>query len=275
MNSPHRALKGPVQRVLFSPLLAPLLGQLNRAAHRWLGLTSNRDNDPVCNGEHWLVDACQGLRIFVDVGFNEGEWARHVIARNPEASVHAFDPDPGVASRAARLRDTRLRFYPVALSKRDGTASFVSFGDCNPSNSLNRPHHNHGPNARGKTSEVPTSTLDTWAKDNGIHSVDVLKIDAEGYDFDVLQGASELFAERRVGVCVFEYGYCWLETGSLLAEASAFLSARGYELFRLFPCFLAPYRWNSSHDNYLSGQFVAVRPDLVARFDRRSVDLGF
>jgi hypothetical protein len=47
-------------------------------------------------------------------------------------------------------------------------------------------------------------TFDGFIKDNGLDFVDVLKIDVEGFEFEVLQGASNALKAKKIGVIQFE-----------------------------------------------------------------------
>jgi FkbM family methyltransferase len=247
--------------------------RIARAAQWWLDAANNVNNDPHRNGEYWLVRSCDGMTTFADVGFNRGDWSRFVLSTHPTARVWAFDPDSGAAKAAAEFADSRMQLFPVALAAASGVAEFVSFGECNPSNSLAQAHHDHPASEARQTRSVRVRTLDDWASEHALTGIDFLKVDAEGHDFDVLLGATQLFGRKQVGVAVFEYGYRWLDAGHLLVEADRFFRDHGYLLFRLFPRFLAPYTWQFRHENLLAGQFVAVRPDLVSRFAVRERSL--
>ena len=271
MRSPIelRELKAWVRQRLFDRGAQAAVEGIARAARWWLDAANNVDNDPQRNGEYWLIESCGELQTFADVGFNRGDWSRFVLATHPAARVWAFDPDSGAAKAAADFGDARMQFFPIALAATSGEAEFVSFGECNPSNSLAQAHHDHPADERRQVRSVRVRTLDEWASEHAPTGIDFLKVDAEGHDFAVLQGAAGLFARKQIGLVMFEYGYRWLDAGHLLVEADQFLREHGYRLFRLFPGFIAPYRWQVRHENVLAGQFVALRPDLIARFATR------
>ena len=52
--------------------------------------------------------------------------------------------------------------------------------------------------------KVPVTTLDLFTNQIGVDKIDVLKIDVEGFDFDVLKGAKQLLKEKRIKVIVVE-----------------------------------------------------------------------
>jgi hypothetical protein len=53
--------------------------------------------------------------------------------------------------------------------------------------------------------EIRCTTIDRFCSDRGINQIDVLKIDAEGFDFDVLKGASSMLAEQAIKFIYFEF----------------------------------------------------------------------
>jgi hypothetical protein len=55
--------------------------------------------------------------------------------------------------------------------------------------------------------EVDVTTLDDFLAANGVSAVDLLKIDAEGYDLEVLKGAEQTLSAGRVRVVMAEVGF--------------------------------------------------------------------
>lgn len=52
---------------------------------------------------------------------------------------------------------------------------------------------------------VPLATVDTFVKDYEIGKVDIMKIDTEGFDATVIQGAMEVLSTGKIGLLSFEY----------------------------------------------------------------------
>ena len=62
-------------------------------------------------------------------------------------------------------------------------------------------------------STVPIMRLDTFAADNELAFIDVLKLDAGGNEYAALVGADELLADRRIGAVL-----CKLYSPSVVVE---------------------------------------------------------
>ena len=80
---------------------------------------------------------------------------------------------------------------------------------------------------------VEVVALDDEMERRGVERIDLLKIDAEGYDAFVIEGARRLLARRAIGVLQFEYNAPWLAAGRTLAGAIRLLEAAGYRTFLL------------------------------------------
>ena len=51
---------------------------------------------------------------------------------------------------------------------------------------------------------IPTQTLDNYAKEWNVKTIDLLKIDTEGTEFEILLGAEKMIKEKRIKNIIFE-----------------------------------------------------------------------
>lgn len=266
----RRTARRTLRTALYSPM-RPAIIATERRLHNHL---FNCSTDSATNGEAWLIDRFDSSGVFLDVGFNQGEWSRAVAARERSRTIHAFDPARTVIERSDRYAPdvADFTFHPVALSDADGTATFHDYGDRHGSSSLGDRHAELGD---AREYEVEVMTLDTWADRNSVEHIDVLKIDAEGFDLNIMEGGRGLFARQAIDVVVFEYASGWFTAGRTLLEASEFIAEMGYRMFRLFPEFLVPYTYRVQHEGAgMIGYFVALGPQVDdARFTVRDLVL--
>jgi FkbM family methyltransferase len=132
--------------------------------------------------------------IVFDVGANTGVYAVQQARRG--AQVYAFEPNPDCFRRlrkAVQANDLESRVMAVnrALGATAGTAQLVVPEGVTTMGSL-RPEW--APGSGGIGLEVEVGTIDHVVSTLGIHRVDLLKVDVEGLELDVLQGARETFA---------------------------------------------------------------------------------
>ena len=134
---------------------------------------------------------------FIDVGANKGDFTL-LAARltGPSGRVISIEPEPenhSVLRRSIELNDyANIAVLQVALSDRDGTAD-LQIGSTSGSHTLS-PEFNGS-----RAVSVPTRTLDAVAADNRLASVDMIKIDVQGFELAVLRGAAQtLTANPRI-----------------------------------------------------------------------------
>lgn len=169
--------------------------------------------------------------IVLDVGAYRGvtaQWfarkARFVYA------FEAFPPNAACIERALRAkRVENVAVVNAAAFNRPGTSDFYVCR-ITGNNSL-------GPVRTSKIVDrirVSTVTLDDYCRERDIESVDFLKIDVEGFEREVLEGADRLLRERRIRAVLFEVSRVPLESlGKSPADAHDFLRSKGYKVFNL------------------------------------------
>ncbi len=123
----------------------------------------------------------------IDVGANIGAFALHQALKKRAKRVIAFEPSPTVFQRlAANLELNSLQnvqVLNVAVGNRCGNLPFVEF----PMSVNSR----IGNNGQQGAFLVACVTLDSALKPLSIRKVSLIKIDTEGYEKQVLEGASE------------------------------------------------------------------------------------
>jgi len=68
-----------------------------------------------------------------------------------------------------------------------------------------------------------------YVKQNNISQIDLLKIDTEGFEFNVLKGFEDFL--RNIKIIQFEYGGTYLDSGVKLKEIINYLSQYGFTSF--------------------------------------------
>ncbi len=88
---------------------------------------------------------------------------------------------------------------------------------------------------RQSTIEVELTTLGTFCRETSVSRIDLLKLDVQGYELNVLKGARELLAGRRIGCLVLEVTFIPLyENQATLHELTALLSDHQYDLMGFY-----------------------------------------
>lgn len=160
--------------------------------------------------------------VAVDIGANVG-WHTLLMARlvGPSGCVLAVEANPSVRERLSEhLQANRLSnvtIVPCAVGDQPGRLRFLA----PPVDSIGAGDgHVAGENDKDSQHVVETevTTLDAFAEQEGLQRLDFVKIDVEGFEWPVLQGAAETFAKFRPVVC-FEFNYIYTGRGEGDPEA--------------------------------------------------------
>ncbi len=147
-----------------------------------------------------LGASLSGAATYVDVGTNRGQVLGEAVRAAPRGRHIAFEPIPELAaqvSAAFPVVDCR----EMAIGAQAGSAEFCHFKSLDGWSGLRRSPEISDERGDPEYLTVTVSTLD--AQLQGI-SPRVVKIDVEGAELDVMQGARTVLAESRPLV-IFEH----------------------------------------------------------------------
>lgn len=138
--------------------------------------------------------------IFLDIGAHAGLMTLNVLAKIPSVHVFAFEPGPFQNSllektiEANNLKD-KIILYKEALNRETGTTSFICQESPDADWSMNNGLLNTGRGkGRQKRITVAVQTVDNWWKMTKRPKVNVMKMDTEGAELWILQGATQFLS---------------------------------------------------------------------------------
>jgi FkbM family methyltransferase len=233
-------------------------------------------NDMRSNGElflqRWILDLSRpGDAVHVvDVGANKGRWSEAMLdaarraGRQGDVDLHAFEPSSYTFARLSEELDGQaVNLHQAALGDTCGLATLHVVAPAAGTNSLHE-----APEAAGESSteDVALTTLDTFARRNGLHHLTLVKIDTEGHDLAVLRGARALFAEQRISIAQFEYNHRWVYARFFLRDAFEMLEPLGYHLGKLTQRGVEFYPgWDADLEMFIEGNYVACASHIADR----------
>jgi FkbM family methyltransferase len=166
--------------------------------------------------------------VFFDVGTNAGSFIKVLTNLGMASSnIHCFEPHPVLSGLVKALFPT-IVMNEFCISNQNGTTT------------IHIPEHSVGLSSlikRPVFSELgqkiceyttPTKTLDAYCEENGIQNIDFIKIDVEGAEKMVFEGAASLLAQKRIRAGLFEVGTTLTDAGTSDAEIISMLENYGY-----------------------------------------------
>ena len=141
------------------------------------------------------------VRTVLDVGANEGQFARTALQAFPAATIFCFEPLPAAQAALRALADGhpgRLQVEPFALGDSDGHVDF-NVTAFSPSSSI-LPIEPGGavPIELAATTRVPIRRLSDWASSRTLTPDIVMKLDVQGYEGNVLRGGIDILRQTRI-----------------------------------------------------------------------------
>lgn len=156
------------------------------------------------SSDHVLEYLGQSIHIF-DIGANIGQTAfnmsRKQKTKGINAVIHAFEPYPRtfekLKTNISLNKNIVVKAYNIGLGEEKGTLYMMQHS---PSNSGGF----RMTEDRQNSIEVVITTVDEFIFEQGIPAVDFIKIDVEGFEVQVLNGALQSIKRFRP-VIIFEY----------------------------------------------------------------------
>jgi FkbM family methyltransferase len=202
--------------------------------------------------------AAKEAEVIFDVGANSGIYSLAALASQPNAVVHAFEPTPEIA---VRLRKTaqlnhldNLIIHEVAVMRSGGKSILRRCrGDLGTNDGMN---YIAGETGELDVERVQTICLDDFCRDRHIGHIDLLKLDVQGNEHSVLQGAEGLIKLGLLGTVVMELNWAYnIDVGCPATQSVQLLAKHGYH-------FANPAHYNSWRK---AGNWLRSLSDVIAR----------
>lgn len=193
-------------------------------------ITKNQRYDRLT--ERVISKVCRPTSNCADVGCHKGEILDLLLAAAPQGQHFGFEPIPVMFQNLKEkyAGNPNCQFFDIALSNQQGSSSF-NYVVSNPSYSGLLKRRYDRPNEEDTQITVRTERLDdVWPAELPL---DVLKIDVEGGEQQVLEGAVATLTRWKPTV-IFEHGLGASEVyGSTPEQVFALMEACGLRIFLL------------------------------------------
>jgi FkbM family methyltransferase len=183
----------------------------------------------------WITEGLRPGDVFFDVGAHQG-WMSMVAARQTGRNGHvvAFEPSPSSVrflryhQRINRIQ--QMMIVPKAVTNVSAPEMpFILVGDGNAVMNSLVPLEEVKSSPRGSSViQVEAVTLDSFSQQTGLVPA-MIKIDTEGSEMWVCEGARRLLSQRRPALILATHP-AWLPEGQKIEDLFALLSGYGYRI---------------------------------------------
>jgi FkbM family methyltransferase len=202
----------------------------------------NYSGDFRLTGERRLFQKLSILNfeIVIDIGANKGDWAEMVLKEAPISKVYAFEPQKSEFDKLIKLsKNHPSRLFPYNLALGDAEKDIeIHIHDTSSELSYIDNHLNQLPLLTGKSSiseSIKMTLFDTFieSKQDEFKVINFIKIDTEGYEYEVLLGSVKTLLRYKPGFIQIEMNWHALFRNNPLLKISTQLSA--YRCFQILP----------------------------------------
>ncbi len=169
-------------------------------------------------------------QVFFDVGANIGYFSFLTKQLSPQCQVYSFEPLPqnieAYKKNSALNSFQNMTLNEMCVADREGETEFL----IPPPEESGWGRMAHRDLFSGQKIKRSVITLDHFCQEKKIERLDFMKIDVEGYEHKVLQGAVNILHTLKPNICIELNEPCLLDTGTSGVEIFRMLKDYGYQM---------------------------------------------
>ena len=191
------------------------------------------------NGElNFIKNPPLPIKVVVDAGANRGDWSANLLSTNTMLDVLVLiEPNPllleGLRNRFRKEKCVRIISEALDFRKDKLRLSYPDNADSHAT--LATQPFRKETNCRYTTAEVHTNTIDSIVEEIEVSSIDLLKLDLEGFDHYALLGGRKALSEGKIKVIQFEVTREWESAGCSPCSTFRLLTGCGFRLYHIRP----------------------------------------
>jgi FkbM family methyltransferase len=200
-----------------------------------------------------------------DVGANVGDYALEAFSLLG-ASARIFCFEPSNATCEMLRENTRsigtIAVYPHGFSDKEQEIELFSDKQGSGLASLYDRRLDHLGVRLLNREMVRLSTIDRFCRENNIMSINLLKVDVEGHEYNVFAGAAEMLDANAIDMIQFEFGGCNIDSRTFFQDFYYLLDPK-YRLYRLTVDGLVSIDiYNEKYEQFRTTNFVAIHRNI-------------
>lgn len=193
------------------------------------------------------------VNVVFDVGANIGQTVESFKTRWPEAYIHSFEPINTAFEQLKKLKYDRVIYNNMAVGNFNGEQEIIIYPE--DSSVLNSLKPNLRPEHSNNKQTVQVIEIDRYVESQNIKIIDLLKIDTEGFELEVLEGAKNTLQNNNVKLILAEVGFSVKnQRNTNLADVIKYLDEFDYTLYNLYE---PSYRNLKTANHYANALFLS------------------
>ena len=195
-----------------------------------------------------IFDSLKNLRInyIFDVGSHKGESIDYFIELKNLKIIHSFEPqnDIFLILKNKYKKNKKILLNKIALSNKENYKNFY-INDLSSTSTFSKLDKNslwlriknkiiNKKNSVIKKIKIKTTTIDIFVKQKKIKKIDLLKIDTEGHELEILNGANKTIQDGKIRYILIEIHYSKMYKNYSKKKIEIFLKKNNFHLIKTF-----------------------------------------
>lgn len=202
-----------------------------------------------------VLDGLADKVAIIDVGANIGLHSIRLVGRRSVAEAYAFEPSSGLADilrQNIEMNNLGSKVHAVRSAVSDGVGQAM-FYECedNAYSSLKNTQRKQ----IIRSSPVPVTTIDQFVSEKGINNLALIKIDVEGFETEVIRGATN--ALKRMSPDLFVEIYKGTDSNQDPEGTVKLITSLGYNAYVFSQGEISRY---VAHDDRRYNYYFTQRP---------------
>jgi FkbM family methyltransferase len=200
-----------------------------------------------------------------DVGANHGHYTELLYkTMGNKAKIYAFEPSKvtfDIMKNNIKEKEN-VKYYNFGFSDKDTILTLYSNEKGSGLASIYKRKLEHFNIHMDIEEKVEMRTIDSFCEENSIKRIDFLKLDVEGNELKVLDGAKRIINAGNVDVIQFEFGGCNIDSRTYFQDFYYMLSGQ-YKIYRILQNGLFHIeKYKEIYECFVTTNFLAIRKGI-------------
>lgn len=240
-------------------------------AYNHIGIL-NYQNE-IISGEKFLIDKIlpkyisgKEHKTIFDVGANVGNYSKNLAHVFPNATVYAFEPNKNSYQILEENLNSfqNVKPYNFGFSDKEKISKIYTYSyelDSQHASIYREVFQDIHVSEDFKAIPIKLIRLDDFCDKWQVESIDFLKIDTEGNEFEVLNGALEMINRGRIKIIQFEFNEMNIISRVFLRDFYKIL--KDFHLYRLKKDSLLPlFKYSTSDEIFKFQNLIAIHKNV-------------